>query len=184
LPHIDHDCGARCRELYRLIGGCTQLTIQEAPGEAPPGASSSFVIILVGTTPYNASYLCFFRCIGGDHDCAAAPRDPPRRACELSHALRILGRDRGRTIVSLSPSSLLMGTPCGHAAAFFPCPLLGGEQTSSNAPEGRLLTYSGRRPQEHFRQPLMATRPRCLSRNLLSEHHLPPRQNPRPTIRA
>ena len=66
------------------------------------GLPRLLVTILVGNYAYNASYLCCFRCIGGDHDCAAAPRDPPRRACKLSHALRVLGRDRGRAIVSLS----------------------------------------------------------------------------------
>jgi hypothetical protein len=55
-----------------------------------------------GNYVYNATYLCRFHCIGGDHDYAAAPCDAPRGACKLSDALRFLERNRGRTIVPLT----------------------------------------------------------------------------------
>jgi hypothetical protein len=55
-----------------------------------------------GNSAYNAAYLCCFCRTGGDHDCAATPRDLPRRACKISEALRLLDRDRGRAVVSLT----------------------------------------------------------------------------------
>lgn len=77
-------------------------TIQEPPGMTSPGASSSLAKPLIGNDAYNATYLCRLCCIAGDHDCAAAPRDTPRCACKLSGALRLLDRNRGRVVVSLT----------------------------------------------------------------------------------
>jgi hypothetical protein len=67
-----------------------------------PGAFLSLAKPLIGNYAYDATYLCRFCCIGGNHDCAAAPRDTPRCACKLSGALRLLDRNRGRVIVSLT----------------------------------------------------------------------------------
>src|SRR6185503_20041460 len=88
---------------YRWIDGCTQSRRSKKPPKIiSPGASSSLATPLTGNYTYNATCLCRFRCIRGDHDYAAAPLDTPRCACKLSHALRFLDRNSSRAVVSVT----------------------------------------------------------------------------------
>src|SRR5436853_2373022 len=77
-----------------------------------PGASPSSATLLPVSTHTYATSLCCFRCIGGDHDCAAAPRDPPWRACKVSEALRLWTEIEAGLSCRLSPSRL----PWAHLA--------------------------------------------------------------------
>jgi hypothetical protein len=95
--------GRDCESQYRWIGGRTQSRRSKKPPEMiSPGASSSLATPLAGNCAYDATCLCYLRCIRGDDDCAAAPRDTPRCACKLSHALRFLDRNSSRAVVSLT----------------------------------------------------------------------------------
>jgi hypothetical protein len=104
-----------------------------------PGASSPLAKPLIGNYAYNATYLCRFCCIGGDHDCAAAPRDAPRCACKLSGALRLLDRNRGRLVVSLTCRVAHSGslTRGDVAKGSGPCFKAGPEAPSRKPEKGR-----------------------------------------------
>jgi hypothetical protein len=130
--HILHTIRWRDGESeYRWIGGCTQSRRSKKPPKMiSPGASSSLATPLTGNCIYNATCLGRFRRIRGGHDYAAAPRDTPRCACTLSHALRFLDRNSSRAVVSLTCRGCPGRWPLTAAVSASSLPCIAGERSA------------------------------------------------------